>query len=308
MKYYLLLFIPFLISAQTEKFIPLDEDTHEFINEVKYALYSNHEPVFQDITSNDTVTILPKDIAYDSIAFSKPNFKSSGTRKEYLKEVIFLKKETYELDEVVIPSQKDKLIEIGEMTRFIRRFSNSLPDGPNYGILFSHSDFKNRRLRGLNFYVEKVKYRTNYRVKFYSAFETGSLFTRRSLKLTDLLFESEMLILEKGVKNKIEVNLDAYHIADLDKNIFVCLELDSYYDENNNRIFPKFKDQTKLKFQQSNLADYYSKTFDIYTKKKSEDLININEMIIQDFRTMFFKKPHKSNLIAPAILLICEPI
>lgn len=308
MRYFLLLFLPLSISAQIEKFIPLDEDTHDLIHEVNYTLYHNQKPVFQGITSIDTVTILPKNIAYDSIALEKPNFKSIGIRKEFLKEILLLKKITYELDEVVISSQKRNLIEVGERTRFIKRSSNSIPDGPNYGILFSHSVFKNRKLRSLNFYVEKVKYKTNFKIKFYTSLEHGSVFTHRSLKLTDLIYESEMLTIEKGSKNKIEVNLDIYDIASSDKNIFVCLELDSYYDEKNNQISPEFKDQTKLKFQQSNHVDYYSKTVDYYTKEMSKDLKNINELIIHDYRHMFFKAPHKSILIAPAITLVFEPL
>src|SRR5690606_17908867 len=118
----------------------------------------------------------------------------------------------------------------------------------------------------------KVRYKTTYRIKFYSFLERGSVFTRRYLNLTDLIFESKLLTIERGIKNKIEVDLEGIDIAGFAENIFVCLEVDSYYDENNNPIVPKVHDRTKLKFQQSNLADYYSKTVDMNTKKMSEEL------------------------------------
>lgn len=38
-------------------------------------------------------------------------------------------------------------------------------------------------------------------------------------------------------------------------------------------------------------------------KKMNDDFININAMINHDFAYIFFKKPPKSELVAPAIIL-----
>ena len=155
----------------------------------------------------------------------------------------------------------------------------------------------------LTFYVEKVKYKTAYKIKFFSAQEVGNILTRQTLQLNEVLFESPVLILDEGTKNKVEVDLEQYNIDLSNKNVFVFIELLGYYDKNNILIQPNFKDATKLKFQLSKKLNYYAKMSDSYTKELTKELINMNQMINKDFAFMFFQKPHKSNLVAPAILL-----
>ncbi len=300
---YLLLFFTFTTFGQIQKFIPLDEDTLEFISEVNYTLYSNKKPIFFNITSNDSVTRLPKNIDFDSISFNKLNFKETGLKKENLSEVVHLKKIEYELDEVIISNSKQNEIEIGEKGRFVKRYSNSILKDTEYGLLFRESDLRNKQIKGLHFYVEKVKYKTNYKIKIYAANEIGNFYSGQTLKLNELIFESPILTIEKGTKSKVETNLEEYNINTDNQDVFICLELQDYYDDNNNLIELKFKEATKIKFQLSKLTNYYAKTSDFYTKKIIDDFININAMINRDFATQFFKKPHKSNLVAPAIIL-----
>lgn len=302
---YLLLFLTFLSFGQVQKFIPIDEDTFEFIPDVNYVLYTNKKPIFYNTTSNDSVTRFPKNTNFDSISFSKLNFKEFGIKREYLTEVIYLKKIKYELDEVVVSNSNDNEIEVGEKTRFVKRQSNSIPKGLEYGLLFSDSDLKNKEIKKLIFYVEKVTHKTTYRIKFYSAREIGSVYTGQTLELGEIKFESPILTLEKGCKNKVEVDLGKYNIDAFNESMFVCFELDAYYNDNNDKIEPSLERQTKLKFQLSNQTNYYAKTSDYYTKMPVDEIVNINAMINRDFASMFFKKPHKSNLVAPAIILYC---
>lgn len=300
---YLLLFFTCISFSQVQKFIPLDNETLEFVGEVKYTLFTNKKPIFSNLTSKDSITRLPKDVVFDSIAFTKLNYKETGFKKENLTEFVFLTKTAYELDEVLIPNSKPKEIVIGEKSRFVKKRSTTLLRNPDFGLLFRENDLKDMAIKRMNFFVEKAKYKTTYKIKFYSAHETGNFMTTQDLALNEVLFESPILSLEEGTKNKVEINLEDYDINITSKDVFVCLELQAYYDENNNAIQPQLKDQTRLKFQLSNLTNYYSKTSDLDTKKLSDSIININAMINRDFAFMFFKKPHKSELVAPAIIL-----
>lgn len=302
MKYLLLIFTSITL-AQTQKFVPIDEETLEFIDQVNYTLFTNKKPIFSNLTSKDSITRLPKDVVFDSISFTKLNYKPTGFNKENLTEVLYLKKTSYELDEVIISNSKSKETIIGEKSRFIKRHASILTINPDYGLLLRENDLKNMAIKRMNFFVEKVKYKTTYKIKFYNAHETGNIITRQYLELDDLLFESPVLILESGTKNKVEVNLEDYDININNKDVFLCLELQEYYDENNNIIQPKINEKTRLKFQLSNLTNYYAKGTDYYTKEKYDYMININAMVNQDFAFMFFKKPHKSALVSPAIIL-----
>lgn len=301
MKYLLLFF--FLISfAQSQKFIPVDEETLEFIPEVNYTLHFKKLPVYKNSTSKDSVTRLPKNIVFDSISFFKLNYKETGLSKVNLDEVVLISKKVFELDEVVILNSKQKEAIIGEKSRFVKRHSANLTQTLDYGILFPNTEFTNKSINKLLFYVEKVKYRTAYKIKFFSVEEVGNPNRILSLQFKEMLFETPILLLEVGKKNKIEIDLDNYNLEFQNENIFVAFELENYFDTKGTVIHPPSENQTKLKFQMSNKVSYYSKTSDYYTKEMSKDLININGMINYDFANQFFKKPHKSILVAPAIL------
>ena len=95
---YLLLLLSIFTYSQNQKFIPVDEETLEFIGEVKYTLHLNKKPIFTSLTSKDTITKLPSNIVFDSISFSKFNYKKTGLKKENLNEVVLLDKTVYELE------------------------------------------------------------------------------------------------------------------------------------------------------------------------------------------------------------------
>lgn len=299
----LLLLISFLSYSQQQKFIVIDEETLEFVSEVNYMLFLNKKPLLANSTSKDSVARLAKEVVFDSIAFKKFNYKDIGFSKDSLKEIVLIKKVVHELHEVLISNAKSNEIVIGEQNRFVKKRATIITKDLVYGLLFHEADLKNRQVKGLCFYIEKAKYKTKYKVKFYWAHETGNILTTQNVNLDQLLFESPVYVIEQGTKNKVEINLDEFKIDTADKDIFVCLELQGHFDANDNSINPLFDDATKLKFQLSNFTNYYSKTSDINTKQLSTTIINSNAMIMRDFATMFFKKPHKSILVAPAIVL-----
>ena len=305
---YLLLFFTCINFAQIQKFIPLDNETLEFISEIKYTLYVNKTPIFSSFTSKDSITKLPKDVVFDSIAFNKLNYKETGFKKQNLPEVILLTKTAYELDELIITNSKPKEIVIGEESRFVKRKSATLSSEPYFGLVFREDELKKKSIKRLNFFVEKVEYKTTYKIKFYSVYEKGNFMNNQTIDISQLLFESPVLTLEAGTKNKVEISLEEYDINLANNNVFVCIELQSYFDENNKTVQPENRDKTRLKFQLSKLTNYYSKTVDSDTKELSNDIININARINHDFAFQFFKKPHKSNLIAPAIILYATKI
>lgn len=307
MKYLLLLF-SIVTLAQSQQIIPIDDETLEFISEVNFKLYENKNIVFSNITSKDSITRLPANVAFDSILFSKLNYQETGYKKENLTVVIKLKKLIYELDEIIIPNSKPKEIILGEQSRFVKRRSQTLQSNPDYGLLFREYDLKNKLIKRLTFFVEKVKYKTTYKIKFYAADEIGNFMTNQTLELKELLFESPILTLEKGIKNKVEVSLEECNLNTTNQNVFVCVELQAYYDENNTAIQPLVGDQTRLKSQLSKLINFYTKLVDGDTGELTKEMINSNAMINRDFAFNFFKKPHKSNLVAPAIILYATQI
>lgn len=299
---YLLLFFTFSTFAQSNKFIILDNETLEFVSEVNYTLYLNKKTIFSNTTSKDSITRFPKDIVFDSISFKKLNFKDIGFKNVNLPEVVLISKVAFELEEVIISNKKVKEIVIGEESRFIKK-SRSLSNAIDYGLLLRKYDLNNKLIKTLDFFVEKVKYKTTYKIKFYSVHEIGNPLTFQTLQLNELFFESPILNLEVGAINKVEIELEDYNIDTKNKDVFICIELQAYYDENNNIIQLQIYDKTKLKFQLSNLTNYYSKTVDLNTKRQSDYMINVNSMINRDFALQFFKKPHKSQLVTPAIIL-----
>lgn len=305
MKYIFILF-SILSFSQNNKIITIDDETLEFIDEVKYTLFLNNKGIYTNLTSRDTITFLPYNVVFDSISFYKINYKEYGVRKDSLKEVILLSKVIYELDEIVVVNSKQKEIFIGEKSRFIKKRSNIITENIDYGIIFRENEFNNMEVKKLLFYVEKVKLKTTYKLKFFEAEEIGNPIITQTIKIGKLFFESPILTLEQGTKDKIEIYLNDYNIDFSNKNIFITIELQNYFDESNTIINPENKNKTKLKYQISNKTNYYSKMADYYTNEPTIDLFNINQMINYDFATKFFKKPHKSILIAPAILLVAK--
>lgn len=302
MKYILILLSTFTF-AQTPKFIVIDEDTLEFISEANYTLYSRNKPIYTNTTSKDSVTRFPQNIIFDSISVNKLNYKGVGLKKQDLKEVILITKVVYELNEVVIVGSNQKKNIVGEKSRFVKRSSGVLPADTNYGLLFREPELRNLSINKLIFFVEKVKYTTDYKVKFYNAEESKNRLSYQELILKEVLFESPVFRLEKNIKNKVEVALESFKIDSSNKNIFVSIEVQGYYDENDKKIQPKLESQTELKFQLSEKLNYYSKMSNSQSDELTKELLNTNLRINYDFAFQLFTKPHKSILVAPAILL-----
>jgi hypothetical protein len=301
MKYFLI-FFSIISFAQNNKFIPVDDETLEFIEDVKYSLYLNKKEIYSNQTSKDTVTFITNNIIYDSISFYKLNYKEFGFLKDSLKETVLLTKKIYELNEVVVIGNTKNDLFIGEKSRFIKRRYNILSENIDNGIIFRENELKDVLISKLIFYIDKVKHKTTYKIKFFEADEIGNPLTSQTLQLGNLFFESPTLTLEQGTKDKIEVDLESYSIDFYNKNIFVTIVLQNYFDENNNIIKPETSNRTKLKHQISKKTNYYSKMADYYTDELTIDLHNINQNINYEFAVKFFKKPHKSILVAPAIL------
>jgi hypothetical protein len=285
----------------------LDEETYEFVEEVNYSLYSNKKVVFTGISTKGAATTLPNSVVFDSISFNKFNYKNKGFKKEDLKEGILLSKVVFELDEVVVVGAKRKEIILGEKNRIINKRAVSLAATPHEGLFFKNFEFKDKTIDKFIFYVNKVRYKTTYKIKFYSAEEITDSPGHIRLKLHEVLFESPVLALNKGIKNKVEVDFRNYTLNLANKDVFVTLELQAYYDENNNTIQPEMDDRTKLKFQLSNKQNFYQVLYFSNTNRESIEMYNINSSINYDFAFALFKPCPKRNLIAPVILFKMIP-
>ena len=296
-----LIFILLLSNLSfSQSFITIDNDTSEFIEDVNFNLYQNKTKVFSGICCNDNKTVLPLNVAFDSLSFSKVNYKTLGIATSDLKELVLLTKEVFSLDEIVITSTKKEGITLGEKNRFIKRRSNGLSSETDNGIVFKNPFENNLEINKVVFYVEKVKYKTLYRIKFYEfkqdLIENGIQFA----DLGDLIYTTDTLTLETRQKGKIEVQL-AQKIILSKTPIFVSIEKIGFL-ENGIPIVIDFENTTKIKYQISNLTNSFERRANLYTGELSE-MYNINAVINYDFATQFFQKPHKSTLVAPAILL-----
>ncbi|WP_094484799.1 hypothetical protein [Flavobacterium aurantiibacter] len=304
-EFFFLLFV-FLISgnrAVCQKFIPIDDDVMEFIPEVSFDLFYKKQLLQTGLTSRDTLTVLDAAVVFDSIHFRKEGFRSKGFLKDSLPEVVFLQKEVFELDEVVLNAAVKKETFLGENSRFVRKRSNSFETEPTAGIVFFREELATINVTKFRFFVEKVSVKTNYKIKFYACELVGSILTQNKIKIGDVFFESPVLQLEKGVKNEVIVDLESVGFPKPKSNLFVVIELVSYEDETGDIINPEPNKQTKLKYQLSKKMNYFAKMMDITTKSLTPYFININAMIRRDFNIMFKKTPHRSNLVTPAISL-----
>lgn len=297
----LLLFLLFITNLSfSQSFITIDKDTNEFIEDVNFNLYQKNIKVFSSTCSNDKKTTLPANVIFDSIIFSKVNYKTLVIPKSKLEEVVLLTKEVFSLDEIVISSTKKEIITLGEKNRFIKRRSNGLSSETDNGIVFKNPFETTMEIDKVIFYVERVNFRTLYRIKFYefnqNLIENGIQFA----ELGALIYTTDTLTLEPKQKGKIEVLL-AQKIILGKESVFVSIEKIGIY-EDGVAIKTNLENTTKIKHQISNLTNSFERRADLHTGELSE-MYNINAVVNYDFATQFFKKPHKSILVAPVILL-----
>lgn len=299
----ILFFILFYNISYSQSFIILDDETLEFIENVNYNLFLNKTKIYSNVCNIEGQTTLPKQIVYDSISFHSLNYNILGLRKESISQTILLSKKIITLDEVVISSNNIKEITLGEKNRFIKRYSSSFLKTPKFGCVFHNQTSTDLFLKKVGFYVEKVKYKTAYKINFYKFKQSPVEIGHQKKIINELIFATDTLFLEPTQKNQITAILTSNYRLEKNESIFVDIQLINYYDNNENIIQPNIEDETKLKFQLSNKTNYYSKMVNHSTGEYTLDYVNINAMINYDFANRFFKKPHKSNLVTPVMIL-----
>ncbi|MFP9098145.1 hypothetical protein ACLI09_03760 [Flavobacterium sp. RHBU_24] len=305
-----LLFLCLLIRgfAFSQAFVTVDNDTFEIVENVNYALYKDKQVVLSGITSKDTATFVDEKTEFDSIAFSRVDYESKGFLRKHWDSVVFLSKKTIYLDEVVIGRKKDKEVILGETNRFVKRRSRQLSSDLEYGLVIANGSPQKLMLDKVAFYVEKVKFKTAYRINFTEFREHPVAEGREFAEAGDIVYATDTLYLNPKDKGRVEVVLpEAFYLA-ATKKLFVWVQLLSYYDAGGAVVVPEDDNRTKLKFQLSEKSSFYSKTRDLNTKELSKDMINMNEWLTFDFATMFFTTPHKSDLVAPAIVLYAHKV
>lgn len=291
-----------------QDFVPIDNETFEFIEDVNYNLFSNKVNVFSSVCNNDKVTSLPKNISFDSISFNKVNYQTLGLKKVNISKTVLLTKSVFTIEEIIVSSSKKQDIILGEENRFVKRQSNSISKEMLYGIVIKNQLNSDLEINKILFYIDKVKYKTAYKLNFHEYNQVPISIGHQYAEIGKLLFSTDILYLEAKQKDAVEIPLEERKTILKEESVFVTLELISYYDENNNIIVPSFKDSTKLKFQLSNQTNYYAKMVNSTTGELTSKLININALINYDFAYQFFSKPHKSSIVAPAILLYAQKL
>ncbi|MFD2696860.1 hypothetical protein ACFSQ0_02550 [Mesonia sediminis] len=298
--FYILLFFTFNVFSQ--KFAVVDIDTYDLIESVTFKAYDGNKLVYKGITKNNKATVIPSDIEYDKIDFFKENYKNHSIDTDSLNGAIFLTKEHIELNDVVISSNNNGNINLGESNRIVKSGSRYLLPKKSFGVVFTNTQQKLEIFRTV-FYVDKVKHKTAYRIHYYQVEESLPDKNKQTIKFNENIYSTETLYLEAKEKNRIEIEHKENIPFEVNTTIFVTIELLYYLDDNNNKFQPDNKHRSKLKFQLSDQNNYYSKTVNEITSKNSIDFVNINLMYKYDFANYLYETPHKSQLLSPAIML-----
>ena len=136
----------------SQAFIPIDNDTHEFIEDVNYSLFLKKKNIFNGVTKNNEITKINPSIEYDSITFSRIDYHTLGLQKKQIDSIIYLSKKTFYLDEVVISSKKDNSIILGETNRFIKKQSRAFNEELIFGIVHKNETKKEVDIKIITFF------------------------------------------------------------------------------------------------------------------------------------------------------------
>lgn len=300
----LLFFVNSTAFGQT--FITVDKDTYELVEDINFSLYNNKRVVYNGATRADEATTIKPDIIYDSIVFSRVDYETLSLMKAQIDSIIFLSKKTIYLDEIVIGDKKDKEIILGETNRFIKRRSRPLSKDLDYGLVLLNGSPEKLKLNKLMFYIDKVKLKTAYRAYFMEVSEVLHGEGHQHAEPGDVIYETDILYLNPKDKGKVEISLPDDLFLPAAKKMFVWIELIDYYNESGVVAEAKPDERTKLKFQLSKQLNYYSRLYDVHANMLSEFIININTWLNYDYVNTFFATPHKSSLVAPAIVLYAQ--
>ena len=292
----------FWLNAFSQKFAVVDIDTYDLIESVNFKVYNENEIVFTGITENNEATVLPSDLKYDKVEFIKPKYKHHSIETENLNGAVFLTKEIIELNDVVISNNTKGDIILGESNRIVNSASRYLLPEITSGVIFTNSQEK-LEIKQTEFYVEKIKHKTAYRINYYEVEESLPDNSLQTLKFNRKIYSTDTLFLEANEKNKIEVEHKVKIPFNENTTMFVNIESLYYLDKNNNQFQPDKKHRSKLKFQLSDQNNFYSRTVNKNTSEISIDFININLMIKYDFANNLYKTPNKTILLTPAVML-----
>lgn len=301
LKLYLFVSFFFINCSFCQEFVVIDNETLDFIEDVRYELFYNKKIVYADYCNNESKTILPINIIFDTIVLRKLNYEEKKISIDKISNIILMNEKIEILNEIVLTNINNEII-LGEKNKFVRRRSNGLSKDNLYGLVFENKTNKDLEINKIEFFVEKIKHKTTYRIEIYEFEEPPIKIGIQEAKLGNLITSTDTLYLRPNQKNKIEYIFDEKIILKK-QPIFVSIELICHLDENNKSIEPNFKEVSKIKFCLSNNSNYFAKLIDANTSILSENMININAWLNNDYFNTFFSKPHKSSIVTPVILL-----
>jgi hypothetical protein len=305
LKRYRFILLLLAFPCFSQRVAPIDVETLEFIPDVNYHLLLGKRLVASRACENGKATKIDNTVSYDSIVFEKMGFESFGMRKDTVSQPIFLKKKTEALDEMVLirSSRKDSIL--GEKNKFLRKANRPMIDQLAFGIWVENPFRKKVKVKSFQFFVDKVKYKTAYRICFYQFNQVEAALD--IYEFDKVLFSSTFQYLDAGYKGPVTIDLSNTGFQLPLEGILASVELVGYTNAEEIAVIPENDDRAKIKFQFSNKVNYFSKTVDFNTHIVSKSLMNVNAQINYDFAFQFYRKPHKSNLAAPAYFLMVRP-
>lgn len=294
-------------TIKAQEFITLDNETLDFVDDVIFRLYSKNKIIHIGNCVNNGKTKLLENIQFDSIVFNQINYKELTIKKENFTDIVLLQEKKTTLKEIILTYTKDNYIVLGEKNKFVKRRSVNLLENTYYGIVFENETKSDLEIAKIEFFIEKIKHKTAYKINIYEFKDSIINIGHQFAELGNLISTTDTLFLYPNQKNSI-VHLFEEEITLKKEPIFISIELISYYDENGLSFIPNYNQQSKLKFCISERCNYFAKTVDKYTGIVSKKMLNINAMVNYDFKYAFFKEPHKSSIVTPAILLYTKKI
>jgi len=126
------------LNCFSQKFIVVDKDTYDLVKSVSFTIYKNNQLVYEGVTKNNKATLIPKDLQYNKIEFSKTDYKTHTIETENLNEAVYLTKEHIQLDDLVISTKKEGSIIFGESNKIINSQSRFITPEKKFGIIFKN--------------------------------------------------------------------------------------------------------------------------------------------------------------------------
>ncbi len=171
---------------------------------------------------------------------------------------IFLKENIYDLNEIVVFSGKEKVIEVGNLefpksgnTVEAASVGKRIPTGFMSAIFMENPSTSKGRFKTISFFIgARGKHKTPFRIKVYSKDKTAE-------KPDSLLVQKDIIVKAKKKGSWLQIDVSSYNIPFPVNGAYVAMEW--LHDEKKYQYTRKFKHRGKKIKSYGQTLGYYSK-------------------------------------------------